>query len=62
MQGALADIPRKLDKISRITHIQIQRDQLHLRADEVLVVTFIVLERLIDRLSRTWQGKSEATD
>lgn len=57
MQGALADIPRNLGKISKLTNVQIKRDELHQRADEVLVATFHVLERIIDRLSRTWQGK-----
>lgn len=59
MQGALADIPRKLGKISQLTNIHSKReDGLNERANEVLVATFHVLERIIERLSRTWQGKS----
>ncbi|KAL2289204.1 hypothetical protein FJTKL_02232 [Diaporthe vaccinii] len=55
MEQSLARIPKELNKIRRLSNIYIQRDELHRRADEVLVSIFVVLERIIERLSRSWK-------
>lgn len=57
MEQSLARIPKELSKIRRLSNIYIQRDELHRRADEVLVSIFVVLERIIEKLSRSWKGE-----
>lgn len=57
MDQSLVRIPKELNKIRRLSSVYIQRDELHKRADEVLVSIFAVLERIIEKLSRTWKGK-----
>lgn len=58
MEKSLARIPKELSKIERLSNVYIKRDELHKHADHVLVSIFTVLERIIDRLSRTWKGES----
>ena len=58
MEQSLARIPKELNKIRTLSNVYIQRDALHRRADEVLVSIFTVLERIIEKLSRTWRGQS----
>ncbi|KAL1862621.1 hypothetical protein Daus18300_008418 [Diaporthe australafricana] len=55
MEKSLARIPKELSKIERLSNVYIKRDELHKHADHVLVSIFTVLERIIDRLSRTWK-------
>ncbi|KAJ4387559.1 hypothetical protein N0V93_008154 [Gnomoniopsis smithogilvyi] len=57
MQETLAKIPAKLSKINRVSGIAIKRDELHVCADDVLIKIFVVLERIIERLSRSWTDK-----
>lgn len=56
MEQSLARIPKELSKIRRLSNVYIQRDELHRRAAEVLVSIFTVLERIIEKISRSWTG------
>lgn len=56
MEQSLARIPKELDKIRTLSNVYIQRDELHKHADDVLVSIFTVLERIIEKLSRSWKG------
>lgn len=60
MEKSLARIPEELSKIKTLKNVYIQRDELHKHADDVLVSIFTVLERIIERMSRTWRGKSNS--
>ncbi|GAB1312063.1 hypothetical protein MFIFM68171_02273 [Madurella fahalii] len=51
IQSALADIPRKLETIQRSFEIRIRWPSLHRCANRILLVIFVVLERIIDKLS-----------
>ncbi|KAG6355305.1 hypothetical protein INS49_003266 [Diaporthe citri] len=55
MEQSLAQIPKELKRIRRLNDVYIQRDELHKNADDVLVSIFTVLERIIEKLSRTWK-------
>ena len=57
IQQALADIPRKLDKIQRQASLSYRTPQLDRAADAVLVAIFVVLERIIDWLLKSWLGR-----
>lgn len=60
MEQSLARIPKELSSIERLSNVHIQRDGLHKHADDVLVSIFTVLERIIEKLSRSWKGKSRS--
>jgi len=51
IQSALADIPRKLEAIQRSFEMRIRWPILHRCADQILLSIFVVLERIIDKLS-----------
>ncbi|KAK3369282.1 hypothetical protein B0T24DRAFT_580206 [Lasiosphaeria ovina] len=51
IQSALADIPRKLETIQRSFEIRIRWPSLHRCANQILLAIFVVLERIIDKLS-----------
>lgn len=57
MEQCLAQIPKELKRIRTLSDVYIQRDELHKCADDVLVSIFTVLERIIEKFSRTWKGE-----
>lgn len=57
IHAALADIPRKLNTVHRLTEIHIKSPELHSCTDSVFLSVFIVLERIIDKLSKSFTGK-----
>lgn len=57
IQAALADIPRKLNNVHRLSDVHVQSLALHSCADSVFLSIFIVLERIINKLSMSFTGK-----
>ncbi|KAJ9613388.1 hypothetical protein H2200_003330 [Cladophialophora chaetospira] len=57
IQKALAEIPRKLSKVQRLSDIPFKPPILHQHADAVLVAIFVVLERIIDWFLKSWLEK-----
>lgn len=56
IQMALADIPRKLDSVQRLSELHGESLELCRCADRVFSSVFIVLERIIDRLTMGFKG------
>jgi hypothetical protein len=52
----LADIPRKLQNLQRLSEVYRQSSNLHMFADEVFISIFVILERIVDRLSMRFGG------
>ncbi len=61
IQKFLAEIPDNLERIQRLRDLNITSEKLHQRTDAVLVAIFVVLERIVDRLTRSW-AKSARTE
>jgi hypothetical protein len=59
VQKALASIPRKLDEVRRLTKVHVKLPELHRCADRLFVAIFVVLERIIDKVSNNmrWRDK-----
>ncbi|KPM40078.1 hypothetical protein AK830_g6503 [Neonectria ditissima] len=57
IQAALASIPQKLDNVQRTSEIHIPSIKLYRAADAVFISIFVVLERIIDRLSMSFLEK-----
>ncbi|RYP23848.1 hypothetical protein DL765_000925 [Monosporascus sp. GIB2] len=56
IQDWLATIPEQLERIQRLSEIHYSSYRLHSFADAVLVSIFGVLERIVNKLTKTWQG------
>ncbi|KAK3988846.1 hypothetical protein QBC44DRAFT_397433 [Cladorrhinum sp. PSN332] len=54
IQTFLAEIPQKLEKMHRLSDIHRTSRRLHACIDGVIVSIFIVLERIVNRLTDTW--------
>ncbi|KAF9881527.1 hypothetical protein CkaCkLH20_00673 [Colletotrichum karsti] len=59
IENALADIPKKLDKIKRLSDVHIKSKRLHGKADGILVATFVVLEEIVNDLTMDWKAKTK---
>ncbi|KAF2635659.1 hypothetical protein P280DRAFT_536075 [Massarina eburnea CBS 473.64] len=57
IQNFLAKIPEKIETIQRLSEIHHASIQLHSCADAVIVAIFTVLERIMDRIVKTWKRK-----
>ncbi|KAH7303070.1 hypothetical protein B0I35DRAFT_517535 [Stachybotrys elegans] len=57
IQSTLADIPRRLDNVKRLSEVNIKSLELHHCADQLFLSIYIVLERIIDKLSMNWVEK-----
>ncbi|KAK0392759.1 hypothetical protein NLU13_2254 [Sarocladium strictum] len=57
IQATLADIPRKLNNIQRVSKAHRKTPELHLCADQVFLSIFVVLERIINKLSMSFIEK-----
>ena len=57
IQSALADIPRKLEEIKTFEEIHMPSPNLHQSANDVFIAIFAVLERIINKISKTTLGK-----
>lgn len=57
IQATLADIPRRLNNIQRISQAHRKTPELHLRADQVFLSIFVILERIVNKLSMGFVGK-----
>jgi hypothetical protein len=57
IQATLADIPRKLSNIQRISSAHRKTPKLHFRADQVFLSIFVILERIINKLSMGFVGR-----
>ncbi|KAK1991838.1 hypothetical protein LX36DRAFT_589633 [Colletotrichum falcatum] len=57
VETALADIPKKLNKIQRLWALHIKSKCLHEKADGVLVAIFVVLEAIINDLTMDFTTK-----
>ena len=57
----LAEIPEKLEAIQRLSHLHRYSVQLHMCADGVIVAIFVVLERIVEQISRTWRFECPMT-
>ncbi|KAH6962420.1 hypothetical protein BKA56DRAFT_174357 [Ilyonectria sp. MPI-CAGE-AT-0026] len=57
MQAALADIPGKLYEVQRLSKVHRKSPELHQRADELFLSFFVVLERIIEKVSCSWREK-----
>lgn len=53
IQSVLADIPRKLDEIHRLAEVSIKWPSMHRCADQIFLSIFVVLERIIDKLTKS---------
>ncbi|KAJ4018797.1 hypothetical protein NW752_005925 [Fusarium irregulare] len=53
IQSALADIPRKLEEIKTFEEIHMPSPNLHQSANDVFIAIFAVLERIINKISKT---------
>ncbi|KAF2096572.1 hypothetical protein NA57DRAFT_78177 [Rhizodiscina lignyota] len=51
MQASLAEIPRRLSTVQRLTEVHVKSKGLHVHANSVFICIFIALERIIDSLS-----------
>ncbi|KAM3069777.1 hypothetical protein ACMFMG_010485 [Clarireedia jacksonii] len=58
IQSWLAEIPEKLETIQRLSEIHHASIKLHSCADDIIVAIFTVLERVVEKITRTWKGKS----
>jgi hypothetical protein len=58
IQNWLAEIPEKLETIQRWSEIHHGAVRLHPYADAIMVAIFTVLERIVDKITRTWRSKS----
>ncbi|KAK2775758.1 hypothetical protein CKAH01_12714 [Colletotrichum kahawae] len=61
VENAMADIPKKLDRVQRLSDVHIWSKRLHEKADGVLAAIFGVLQRIINHLmmDRTAKFKSK---
>ncbi|KAL9112648.1 MAG: hypothetical protein Q9187_007750 [Circinaria calcarea] len=57
IQNWLAEIPEKLETIQRLSEIHHASIRLHSCADAIIVAIFTVLERIVDKITRTWRVK-----
>lgn len=59
IQKALASIPRKLHEVRRLTKVHVRLPELHRCADRLFMAIFVVLERIIDKVSDNmrWRDK-----
>ncbi|KAI1139708.1 hypothetical protein F5Y05DRAFT_379832 [Hypoxylon sp. FL0543] len=57
IQNFLAEIPEKLETIQRLSRIHYRSVRLHSCADSVMVAVFTVLERIVEKITRTWKIK-----
>ncbi|TDZ24909.1 hypothetical protein Cob_v002441 [Colletotrichum orbiculare MAFF 240422] len=51
IENFLAEIPKKLDKVRRLSELHLWSKRLHERANGVLVAIFVVLESIVDKLT-----------
>jgi len=58
IQSILADIPRKLENIQRLSEVAIKFEELHRAANQVFLSIFVTLTAIIDKLSLDTTGKS----
>ncbi|THV49356.1 hypothetical protein BGAL_0199g00150 [Botrytis galanthina] len=56
VQDWLAEIPKKLETIQRLTEIHRNSPRLHTCADAVIVAIFAVLERILDKITKPLMG------
>ncbi|KAI8246755.1 hypothetical protein K4K56_001471 [Colletotrichum sp. SAR 10_98] len=61
VESAMADIPKKLDRVQRLSDVHVWSKRLHEKADGVLAAIFGVLQRIIDDMTmdRTAKFKSK---
>ncbi|KAF0331851.1 hypothetical protein GQ607_000971 [Colletotrichum asianum] len=61
VESAMADIPKKLDRVQRLSDVHVWSKRLHETADGVLAAIFSVLQRIIDDMTmdRTAKFKSK---
>ncbi|PQE11002.1 hypothetical protein CJF31_00000718 [Rutstroemia sp. NJR-2017a BVV2] len=57
IQNWLAEIPEKLETIQRLSEIHHASIRLHSCANDIIVAIFTVLERIVDKITRTWKVK-----
>ncbi|KAK3368359.1 hypothetical protein B0H63DRAFT_534533 [Podospora didyma] len=62
VQQFLSEIPTQLDRIKRLKEIHQISLRLHSLADSVLLSIFVVLERIVDDLTRSWKGQKKSQD
>ncbi|KXX73453.1 hypothetical protein MMYC01_210158, partial [Madurella mycetomatis] len=60
IQDWLVAIPEQLERIQRLSEVHHGSYRLHSFADAVLVSIFNVLERILNKLTKTWQGIEKA--
>ena len=58
IQGFLAEIPQKLERIQRLADLHHKSLRLHCCASEVMVAVYGTLESIIDDITKTWKGES----
>ncbi|KAF4426012.1 hypothetical protein CFRS1_v000174 [Colletotrichum fructicola] len=51
VESAMADIPKKLDRVQRLSDVHVWSKRLHKKADGVLAAIFGVLQRIIDDMT-----------
>ncbi|KAK4224088.1 hypothetical protein QBC38DRAFT_486249 [Podospora fimiseda] len=59
IQKFLAEIPHKLEKMHRLSDIHCDSRRLHACIDGVIVAIFVVLERIVNKLTDTWTYKTK---
>ncbi|OHW89479.1 hypothetical protein CSPAE12_11934 [Colletotrichum incanum] len=57
VESALADIPKKLNRVQRLSDLHIKSKRLHEKADGVLVAIFVVFEAIINDLTMDFTTK-----
>jgi hypothetical protein len=57
IETGLADIPLKLDTVCRLKEVYMKTRRLESCADSVFTSIFVVLQRIIDRLSMNFGGE-----
>lgn len=61
IQNWLAEIPEKLETIQRLSEIHHASIKLHVCTNDIIVAIFTVLERIVDKITRTWKSKSSVS-
>jgi len=55
-QSFLAEIPEKMEKIQRLSEIHNTSPELFVRANAVKAAIYVVLERIMNKITRTWKS------
>jgi hypothetical protein len=61
IQNALASIPKVLDRVQRLSEVYVKSRRLHECADQIFLAIFVVLERIVDRLTASRSDKLKST-